>query len=73
MKWYRNIKIVAAESVEDYLNRYYKKSRMTSTLLESYKEEFKKNGFICTSHNDNVTGEFIAWPSMDAIEKYYEK
>ena len=56
------MKIVEAKSVEDYLERYYKKSRMTDTLLASYEEEYAANGYVCTSHHDNVTGEFIAWP-----------
>lgn len=56
------MRIVKASSVEDYLDRYYKKSRMTPTLLQSYREEFERNGYVCTSHHDNVTGEFIAWP-----------
>lgn len=68
-KWYRNIRIVEADSVEDYLNRYYKKSRMTDTMLETYKAELERHGYVCTSQHDNVTGEFIAWPSMDAIER----
>ena len=71
-KWWRNIRIVEADSVEDYLNRYYKKDRMTPTLVETYKEELERYGYVSTSHHDNVTGEFIAWPSMDAIEKYHE-
>ena len=56
------IRIVEATSVKDYLDRYYKKSRMTPTLLASYEEELQLNGYVCTSHHDNVTGEFIAWP-----------
>ena len=56
------VKIVEAKSVEDYLERYYKKSRMTPTMVKSYQEEFGQFGYICTSHHDNVTGEFIAWP-----------
>jgi hypothetical protein len=56
------MKIVEATSVKDYLDRYYKKSKMTLTLLQSYQEEFERNGYICTSHHDNVMGEFIAWP-----------
>jgi hypothetical protein len=54
--------IVEAKSVKDYLERYYKKSRMTDTMLESYEEEYAERGFVCTSHHDNVTGEMIAWP-----------
>ena len=54
--------IVKASSVKNYLDRYYKRDRMTPTLPDSYQEEFDERGFVCTSHHDNVTGEFIAWP-----------
>ena len=54
--------IVKAESVKDYLTKYYKKSRMTPTLLDSYQKEYAERGFVCTSHHDNVIGELIAWP-----------
>ena len=57
------VKIVKAKSVKDYLNKYYKKSRMTDTLEQLYLDEFKNNGFVCTSRHDNNTGEFIAWPT----------
>lgn len=56
------MKIVEAKSVKDYLERYYKKARMTDTLLESYEEEYAEYGYVCTSHHDNIIGEFIAWP-----------
>lgn len=56
------VKIVKAKSVKDYLDRYYKKNRVTNTLLKSYEKEYKEYGYICTSYHDNVTGEFIAWP-----------
>ena len=56
------VKIVKAESIEDYLNKYYKQNKMTDTLLASYTEEYKRRGYICTSYHDNVIGEFIAWP-----------
>jgi len=54
--------IVKAKSVKDYLDKYYKKSRMTPTMLDSYEQEYKARGYVCTSHHDNTTGEFIAWP-----------
>ena len=60
------MRIVAAESVKDYLERYYKKSRWTPTLLDTYEKEFAESGYVCTSHHDNVTGEFIAWPFYPA-------
>ena len=55
------MKFVEAESVKDYLNRYYKKDRFTDTLLSSYEEELAKYGYVCTSHHDNILGEFIGW------------
>ena len=56
------MRIVEATSVEDYLNRYYKKTRFIPELLDSYREDFERDGYVCTSHHDNVIGEFIAWP-----------
>lgn len=56
------IRIVEAASVADYLDRYYKPSKRTPTLLASYEEEFQRYGYVCTSQHDNITGEFIAWP-----------
>ncbi|MGE5860306.1 MAG: hypothetical protein ACM34J_07115 [Ignavibacteria bacterium] len=51
--------IVEADSVEDYLNKYYKKDRMTDTMIETYTEELKEKGYICTSRHGNITGQFI--------------
>jgi len=62
------MKIVEAESVEDYLERYYKQNRMTPTLLGVYQEEFDRSGYVCTSRFDNVTGVMIAWPYYPGIE-----
>lgn len=55
-------RIVEAKNVADYLQRYYKKNRMTDTLLDTYTKELEEFGYVCTSHHDNITGEFIAWP-----------
>lgn len=62
------MKIVKAKSVKDYLNRYYKKSRMTDTLLASYEAEYRNFGYVCTSKHDNVLGELIAWPKCKALK-----
>lgn len=70
-----SVKIVEADSVADYLQKYYKQDRLKDidsisgegTLLRFYEIDFECFGFICTSHHDNITGEFIAWP------KYEEK
>jgi len=63
------VKIVQATSIQDYLDKYYKRDRYTGrgeeyakVLLTSYQEEYAARGYICTSHHDNVTGEMIAWP-----------
>ncbi|MCK4328772.1 hypothetical protein KAX02_02910 [candidate division WOR-3 bacterium] len=63
------MQIVKAKSVEDYLNRYYKRDRYTGrgkeyaqSVLVSYQEEYARRGYVVTSHHDNTTGELIAWP-----------
>ena len=56
------VRIVKAKSVKNYLDRYYKKERVTPTLLQTYKKEYETDGYVCTSRHDNITGEFIAWP-----------
>lgn len=70
------MQIVKARSVKDYLKKYYKRDRYTGrgkeyaqSLLESYQEEYKKRGYIVTSHHDNVVGEIIAWPFYPNYEK----
>ena len=67
------MKIVQAGNIKDYLDRYYKKARYTgrgaeyaASLLKSYKAEYEKFGYVCTSLHDNVTGECIAWPTYPA-------
>lgn len=79
------VKIVEAESVSDYLNRYYKKDRLLNadnaygpgTLLSIYELEYRVFGLVCTSHFDNITGEFIAWPiyreaTQEECDRYNE-
>lgn len=59
------MKIVKAKSVKDFLNKYYKKDRMTDTLLESYEKQLDEDGYVHISRHDNVTGEAIKWsPSV---------
>jgi hypothetical protein len=52
---------VQADSVADYLTRYYRRDRKTETLLATYEQEFAAEGFVSTSHWDSVTGEHICW------------
>ena len=58
---YLKRRAVKADSVKDYLDKYYRKDRMTPTMLESYEEELATKGYVMTSHHDNITGEIIAW------------
>ena len=60
------MKLVQADSVSDYLDRYYKKNKRTATLVASYEQELESMGYICTSLHDNVLGEFICWPTVPA-------
>lgn len=59
---------VPAESVEDYLNRYYKNERYkgrgkeyADMLLKGYKEGLEEDGCVRTSKHESVTGEYICW------------
>ena len=59
---------VEADSIEDYLNRYYRPDRYrmrgdeyAAGLLRSYQKTFKKFGYVITSKHDNITGHIIAW------------
>lgn len=64
-----NVQIVEAESVSDYLKRYYKPDRLASTgfevLCRAYEIQLEVYGFVVTSHYDNVTGGLIAWPHFE--------
>jgi hypothetical protein len=63
------VQIVEAESVADYLKRYYKPDRLASTgfevLRRSYEIELEVYGFVVTSHYDSVAGGLIAWPHFE--------
>lgn len=54
---------VEADSVEDFLDTYYKHNRYkgrgekyAKVLLNSYKEELKKYGYCLISHHDSNLG-----------------
>lgn len=59
---------VRANNIEDFLNKYYKKSRYTGRgkeyaelILESYREEFKERGYIFISKHESNTGSVVSW------------
>lgn len=58
------IQVVKAKSVEDYLDRYYRKERRSDTTLDTYEEEYIREGYVHTSHFDNITGSHIYWPKL---------
>lgn len=59
---------VEADSIADFLERYYRKRRYRrhgdedgAKLRTAYQKEFEKFGYVLTSRHDNITGEMIAW------------
>lgn len=64
-----HVTVVEAESVADYLTRYYKPDRIDAAgfevLKRSYEIELEVYGFVVTSHYDSVTGGLIAWPKFE--------
>ena len=59
---------VEADSVEDFLNKYYKPERYTDRgeeyaqyLLQQYKEELKEKGYCFISGHDCVMGRAVAY------------
>jgi len=65
--WWKEI-AVQAESVEDFLNKYYKHDRFrgrgeeyTDVLIKSYQEEFDRRGFTFISQHDSNTGRMVAF------------
>jgi hypothetical protein len=52
---------VQADSVADFLNRYYRPDRMTPTLIEVYQKEVDRNGYTFISHHDSITGRIVSF------------
>ena len=59
---------VAADSVEDFLQRYYKNDRYigrgadyAKALLSSYKNDFETIGCCWISHHDSATGAIVSY------------
>jgi len=57
-----------AESVEDFLDRYYKPDRFrgrgddyAQTLIESHQSDLEQNGYDIISHHDSITGRIVAY------------
>lgn len=61
-------KKVKANSVSDFLKKYYREDRYTgrgkeyaATLLASYEEEFKEYGYCIISKHDSKSGDVCAF------------
>ena len=59
---------VEADSVADFLERYYKKAlyhgrgaEYAAGLLASHEKDFELYGYDIISHHDSVTGEVVAY------------
>ena len=52
---------VEADSVEDFLNRYYKLERFADTLVDVYKTELNKTGYCSISKYDSRTGKSVSY------------
>lgn len=65
---FRQYQVNDVETVEAFLNRYYRPDRYTgrgddyaASLLASYRHEFVERGFVFISHHDSVTGRTVAF------------
>ena len=59
---------VKADSVADFLERFYKPRRYggrgeeyAASLLQSYETEFGRNGYCFISRHDSVTGDYVSY------------
>lgn len=52
---------VEADSVEDFLKKYYKPERYTESLLQKYKKELEEQGYCFISAHDCVMGRAAAY------------
>lgn len=60
-----------ADSVEDFLRRYYRPERFCSEpgfnhdrpqrLIRSYEEDYRLQGWCIISRHDNITGQVVIW------------
>ena len=59
---------VQANSIEDFLDRYYKPQRFrergekyAAVLIASHQADFDHYGYDFISHHDSVTGRVVSW------------
>lgn len=52
---------VKANSVKDFVLKYYKKERLTNTMIETKEREFKNFGYCTISHHDSNTAKIVRY------------
>ncbi|MDX9863227.1 MAG: hypothetical protein RBT34_00325 [Anaerolineaceae bacterium] len=67
---------VPADSVADFLARYYKTDRYhgrgkeyAAILLASYEKDFAKDGFCFISRHDSKTGQVVSFFGKNALRQ----
>jgi len=70
---------VSADSVEDFLDRYYKPQRFrgrgeeyAQALIASHQADFDRYGYDIISHHDSVTGRVVAWFGDEELPIQYD-
>ena len=65
---FREYEVTDVNSVEEFLDKYYKRRRYTGRgeeyaagLLKSYKGTMSRRGWIFISHHDSNTGEIVSF------------
>ena len=56
---------VEAESVADFIARYYRPERITDTLVESNEAHVKEYGFTFISNYDSINGSVASYYPKD--------
>ena len=66
-EWWKDI-VVQAESVENFLDKYYKHDRFrgrgeeyANILLKSHQEEYDRRGFTFISQHESNTGRIVSF------------
>ena len=52
---------VEADSVTDFISKYYRPERITDTLIESNEAHVKEFGFTFISNHDSITHSIVSY------------
>lgn len=66
---------VPADSVEDFINRYYRGDRLqgyerdcpgyVAAVMSSHQRDYERSGYCIISRHESATGQTVAWPPLD--------